>query len=389
MSTTATTATQKLLSSLDPRRAHELCRDLLADADIHVNGDRAWDIKINDERVWSRVLRDGTLGAGEAYVEGWWDTPALDQFIDRTQRIRLGDTLRDNWKVVPHVLRAKVMNLQTIRRTFDNAQRHYDIGNDLYEAMLDKRMLYTCAVWTNGARTLEEAQEHKLELVCRKVGLRAGMKVLDLGCGWGGFAAYAAERYGVQVTGFTVSEEQVKWAREHYAHLPVDIRLDDYRKATGTYDAVVSIGLMEHVGPKNYRAYMEHAERCLAPDGVAFIHTIGGLRARPHIDPWFDKYIFPNAVLPTLSQLITAMDGIFVAEDVHNIGEDYDRTLMAWWERFDAAWPKLRARYGEPFYRMWKFYLLASAGAFRARSQQLYQIVMTRRGTPAPVGRRG
>jgi cyclopropane-fatty-acyl-phospholipid synthase len=381
-------ATQKLLSSLDPRRASEMCRELLAGADIIVGGDRPWDIQIHDERVWSRVLRDGTLGAGETFVEGWWDTPALDQFIDHTQRTTLSDTLRDNWMVVPHVLRAKVMNLQNLRRSSDNAQRHYDIGNDLYVAMLDKRLLYTCAFYGNGARDLDEAQEHKLALVAKKIGLRDGMRVLDLGCGWGGFSAYCAER-GARVTSYTVSEEQVRWIKDKYGHLPIDIHLEDYRKASGQYDAVVSIGLMEHVGPKNYRAYMELAERCLAPGGVAFVHTIASNKPRAHIDPWFDKYIFPNAVLPTLAQLITAMEGIFVPEDVHNIGEDYDRTLLAWWERFDAAWPELRAKYGEPFYRMWKFYLLASAGAFRSRSQHLFQLVMTRRGTSAPLGRRG
>jgi cyclopropane-fatty-acyl-phospholipid synthase len=382
-------ATQKLIQSLDPRRAADVCRELLAGADVIVGGDRPWDVQVHDERLWSRMLRDGTLGVGEAYVDGWWDTPALDEFIDKALRVDLGDTLRDNWMIVPHVLRARVLNLQTLRRSFGSAQHHYDIGNDLYEAMLDKRMLYTCAYWPPGAKTLEEAQEAKLDLVCRKVGLQAGMRVLDLGCGWGGFSAFAAERYGCKLTSYTVAREQVKWIRDRYAHLPIDVRLDDYRKATGTYDAVVSIGLMEHVGPKNYRGYFELVDRLLAPGGVAFVHTIGGNRARAHIDPWFDKYVFPNSCLPTLAQLITAMEGLFVPEDVHNIGEDYDTTLMAWWERFDAAWPRLRARYGEPFYRMWKYYLLSSAGAFRARSQQLFQLVMTRIGTPAPRTRRG
>jgi len=384
-----TSAAQKLISSLDPRRAADLCRELLASAGITVGGDAPWDMQIHDERVWSRVLRDGTLGAGEAYVDGWWDVPALDEFVDRVQRARVGENLRESWALLPHLVRARVLNLQSIARSFDSGQRHYDIGNDLYEAMLDRRMIYTCALWSDGARTLEEAQEAKLDLVCRKIGLRAGMRVLDLGCGWGGFAAFAAERYGAHVTGYTVSQEQVRWAKQHYAHLPVDIRLDDYRKATGSFDAVVSIGLMEHVGPKNYRGYMEHVDRLLAPDGVAFVHTIAGNHARTHMDPWFDRYIFPNACLPTLAQLVTAMDGLYVPEDVHNIGEDYDRTRLVWWERFDAAWPTLRARYGEPFYRAWKYYLLGSAGAFRARTHQLFQIVMTRPGTTAPRGRRG
>jgi cyclopropane-fatty-acyl-phospholipid synthase len=384
----AASATQKLISSLDPKRAGELCRELLAKAGVTVGGSAPWDLQVHDERVWTRILRDGTLGVGESYVDGWWDVRALDQFVDRVLRAQLGDLLRETWMLVPQVLRARVFNLQTIRRSFGNGQHHYDIGNELYEAMLDRRMLYTCAVW-DGALTLDEAQERKLELVCTKLGLRAGQRVLDLGCGWGGFAAYAAEKYGVQVVGYTVSEAQVAWANKRYPHLPIDIRLDDYRRATGTYDAVVSIGLMEHVGPKNYRGYMELVDRCLAPDGVALIHTIAGNRPRPHIDPWFDRYVFPNAVLPTLAQLVTAMEGLFIPEDVHNIGPDYDPTLMAWWSNFDAAWPRLRERYDERFYRIWKYYLLGSAGGFRSRSQQLYQIVMTRRGTPSPAGRRG
>lgn len=386
---TQTTATSKLFSSFEPKRARNACIELLASAGIAVDGPEPWDVTIHDERVWSRVLRDGTLGAGEAYVEGWWDSRALDQTIHRLQRIKAVDALRENWMIVPHLLKARLLNLQTVRRAFGSGQHHYDIGNDLYEAMLDRRMLYTCALWSTGARTLEEAQDAKLDLVCRKVGLRPGMRVLDLGCGWGGFAAYAAERYSVEVVGVTVSREQVQFANAHYAHLPVDIRLDDYRNASGTYDAVVSIGLMEHVGPKNYRHYMELVDRCLAPGGVAFVHTIGGNRARGHIDPWIDKYIFPNSALPSLAQLVTAMEGRFIPEDVHNIGEDYDPTLMAWFARFDTAWPQLRARYDAKFYRMWKFYLLASAGSFRARAQQLFQIVMTRRGTRAPAGRRG
>ena len=383
------TATRKLISSLQGGRAREVCIDMLARAGITVGGSQPWDVQIHDERVWARVLRDGTLGGGEAYMDGWWDSAALDQTMCRLQQAKLVDVLRENWMIVPQLIKARVMNQQSIRRAFASAQHHYDIGNELYEAMLDRRMLYTCALWSTGARTLEEAQEAKLELVCKKIGLRAGMRVLDLGCGWAGFASYAAERYGVEVVGYTVSEQQVRYAKEHYAKLPIDIRLDDYRKASGTYDAVVSIGLMEHVGPKNYRGYFELADRCLAPGGVAFVHTIGGNRQRPHIDPWFDKYVFPNATLPSLAQLIAAMEDIFIPEDVHNIGEDYDPTLMAWFGRFDAAWPKLRARYDERFYRMWKFYLLASAGSFRARAQQLFQIVMTRRGTPAPAGRRG
>lgn len=373
----------KLLSTFDGKRATELCHELLARAGIRVGGTRPWDIEVHDDRFYQRILRDGSLGFGESYVEGWWDSAALDRTMDRVCRAHLRDHVEDNWVLLAHAVKARVLNRQSATRAFEVAHRHYDIGNELYEAMLDDRMLYTCAYWEDAA-TLDDAQEAKLELVCEKLGLRRGMRVLDLGCGWGGFAAYAAEHYGVTVTGYTVSAEQVRWAKEHYAHLPIDIRHDDYRRATGTYDAVVSIGLMEHVGPKNYRGYMELVDRLLAPGGIGFIHTICGNRATTHIEPWFDKYVFPNAVLPSPGAVLTAMERLFVIEDVHNIGEHYDRTLMAWWHNFDHAWPELAGSYGPTFYRIWKYYLLGCAGAFRSRENQLCQFVFTRPGTPQP-----
>jgi cyclopropane-fatty-acyl-phospholipid synthase len=383
----ASATATKLLSQFDTKRANELVRDALAQAGIIVGGPDPWDIVVNDDRFYQRILRDGTLGFGEAYMDGWWESPNLDQTIERVCRARLRDVVKDSWVLVGHAIKARVLNRQNATRSFEVAHRHYDIGNDLYEAMLDKRMLYTCAYW-NGAKTLDEAQEAKLDLVCRKVGLRPGMKVLDLGCGWAGFAAFAAERYGATVVGYTVSAEQVKFAKEKYAHLPIDIRHEDYRRATGSYDAVVSIGLMEHVGPKNYRGYFELVERLLAPGGVGFVHTICGNRVSAHIEPWFDKYIFPNAVLPHPGALIAAMEAKFVIEDLHNIGEHYDPTLMAWWQNFDAAWPRLEAKYGPRFYRMWKYYLLGCAGGFRVRETQLCQFVFTRIGTKHPAGAR-
>lgn len=383
----ATATATKLLAQFDGRRANELVREALARAGITVGGGNPWDIVVHDDRFYQRVLRDGSLGFGESYMEGWWDSPNLDQTIERVCRAQLRDYVKENWLLVAHAALARVMNLQSERRAFDVAHKHYDIGNDLYEAMLDKRMLYTCAYWRD-ATTLDEAQEAKLELVCRKLGLRPGMRVLDLGCGWGGFAAFAAERYGVSVVGYTVAAEQVKWAKEKYAHLPIDIRHDDYRKATGTYDAVVSIGLMEHVGPKNYRGYMELVDRTLAPGGVGFVHAICGNRVTALIEPWFHKYIFPNAVLPYLGSVVMAMEDKFVVEDVHNIGEHYDPTLMAWWRNFDRAWPRLEAKYGPTFYRMWKYYLLSCAAGFRARETQLVQIVFTRIGTKQPANAR-
>jgi cyclopropane-fatty-acyl-phospholipid synthase len=372
---------RKLAGTLE-RNPADIIREALAAIGIAVNGDAPWDVQIKDDRAYERILRDGTLGVGESFTEGWWDCEALDELIVRVVRGRVDSVLGKSWALRAQVVRAHLFNLQAMR-AFEVGERHYDVGNDLYREMLGPRMIYTCAYFKN-TTSLDAAQEAKLDLVCRKLGLSPGMRVLDLGCGWGGFAAFAAERYGVSVVGYTVSREQAAWAREHHGALPVEIRIDDYRNATGHYDAVVSIGLMEHVGPKNHRGYMELAARLLAPGGKVFIHTIGGAGPRTHIDPWFDKYIFPNAAIPTLGQLATAMEEILVPEDVQNIGPHYDPTLMAWWANFDAAWPRLRPKYGDTFYRMWKYYLLVSAGYFRAREHNLYQIVATPAGDPQP-----
>lgn len=377
-----TQTARRWFSVLDERRAAETITELLSRAGITVGGDAPWDIRVQDDRVFARVLRDGTLGAGESYMDGWWDCQAIDQMFERIIRAQLDSIFRVSWVLLVNAVRSRIFNLQTLR-AFEVGERHYDVGNDLYQVMLGRRMMYTCAYFKN-AVTLDEAQEAKLDLVCRKIGARSGMRILDLGCGWGGFAEFAAKEYGASVVGYTVSREQYTWAKDHYGGLPVDIRLEDYRQASGTYDAVVSIGLMEHVGPKNYRGYMELAARCLAPGGVALVHTISGRKPRLQIDPWYHKYIFPNAVIPTLGQLATAMDGLLVLEDVQNIGEHYDRTLMAWWENFHAAWPRLQARYGDAFYRMWKFYLMTSAAEFRTRALSLVQMVATISGTPQP-----
>lgn len=381
-----TTAARARESVQDHRFAERICRDLLERGGITVGGNAPYDIQVHDRRFYASVLRDGTLGVGESYVDGWWDAEALDEMVTRLLRARVDAKVQFNLTTWVHRLKGKVLNLQQRTRAFEVGERHYDIGNDLYEAMLDSTMAYTCGYWRT-AKNLDEAQHAKLDLVCRKAGLEAGMKVLELGCGWGSFAKFAAENYGVEVTGYTVSKEQVALGRERCAGLPVELRLEDYRKAHGTYDAVVSIGIMEHVGPKNHRDYMETAARCLRPGGTSFIHTIGASTSRDLIDPWFHRYIFPNAVPPSMAQLGKAMEGLFVLEDVHNIGPDYDRTLMAWYENFERAWPELKARYDERFYRMWRYYLLTSAAAFRSRHQQLYQLVTTLPGTPQPDSR--
>lgn len=355
-----------------------LVRSLLARAGVEIGGRAPHDIVVNDRRFFERVARDGALGLGTAYVDGWWDSPAVDEMITRLHLARLPDCVRRNWRYLASAIRLRLFNLQSPARAFQVAERHYDVGNDLYRAMLDRRMVYTCAYWA-GARTLDEAQEAKLDLVCRKLDLRPGMRVLDLGCGWGGFAKYAAERYGVDVTGLSVSREQIALGRELCAGLPVDLRVDDYRNARGAFDCVVSIGLMEHVGRKNYRRYMAVVDRCLKRGGVALVHTIASQTSDGIPDQWTERHIFPNSELPSVAKLAAAMEGRFRLDDLHTFGPDYDPTLMAWYRNFVAAWPSLASRYGERFFRMWTYYLLMSAAAFRARYIDVLQIVLTRR----------
>ncbi len=365
------------------RTPESVLRELLAQAGIEVNGQHPWDIQVHDRRFYERALHEPHLALGEGYMDGWWDCERIDEFITRVLLARLDKKIRGDWQVGLFILRSRLFNLQTSARAYEVGRRHYDLGNDRYRAMLDRRLNYTCGYWKNAA-TLDEAQEAKLELVCRKIGIYPGMRILELGCGWGSFTKYAAERHGAQVLGVTVSKEQVALGMELCKGLPVELRLQDYREVKGQYDAVISIGIMEHVGYRNYRTYMEVVDRCLKPGGVAFIHTIGSNQDVTSADPFSNKYIFPNGMLPSIPQLSKAMEGLFVIEDLHNIGPHYDPTLMAWCANFDRAWPELEQRYGERFRKMWRYYLLSSAGGFRSRSQQLWQIVMTRIGTPQP-----
>jgi cyclopropane-fatty-acyl-phospholipid synthase len=365
------------------KKNYAVVRDLLATAGITINGDKPFDIQVHKNDFYGRVLREGALGLGESYMDGWWDCQALDQFIDRALRANLEEKVRGNLGIMRFVLRSRLFNLQKQSRAYQIAEHHYDLDNDLYRAMLDKRMNYTCGYWKN-ATSLDEAQEAKLELVCRKINLQPGMTVLELGCGYGSFAAYAAQKYGVSVTGVNVSKQQLELGRELCKGLPVELKLDDYRNINGKYDRVISIGIMEHIGYKNYRTYMSVVDRTLKDDGIAFVHTIGGNISTTASNPWTTKYIFPNGMLPSVAQLAKAMERLFIVEDWHNFGPDYDKTLMAWYDNFEGAWPELRKKYSERFRRMWHFYLLGSAGGFRSRNTQLWQVVMTRPGRPQP-----
>ncbi|WP_280540771.1 cyclopropane fatty acyl phospholipid synthase [Chromohalobacter sp. 11-W] len=353
--------------------------DLLEKADIRINGDRPWDIRFNAHGVIDEALARGNLGLGESYMSGAWDAERLDEFFHHLLRARLPDQINPR-KLIFHHLRTRMRNLQTAKRAFEVGEAHYDLGNDFFSAMLDKRMTYTCGYWKN-ADNLDEAQEAKLDLVCRKLELKPGMRVLDIGCGWGSFMAYAAEHYGVECVGLTISREQTEYGKRLMKQgLPVEFRLKDYRDETEQFDRIVSIGMFEHVGRKNYREYMEVVERCLKDDGLFLLHTIGKNVRETSPDPWIDKYIFPNGELPALGHITDAAEELFVVEDLHNFGADYDKTLMAWHANFEANWHRFADTYGERFYRMWRYYLQSCAGAFRARNIQLWQFVLSKKG---------
>ena len=357
---------------------------LLDPADVHFDGGRPWDIQVHDDALYGRVLRDGSLGLGEAYMDGAWDSEQLDETFTRLLSLELDVALHGiaRLRFASAWLGHRLINRQSRTRAFKVGEHHYDIGNDVYRAMLDSQMNYSCGYWQH-ADDLEQAQQAKLDLICRKLGLAPGQRVLDIGCGWGAMSQYAAAYHGVEVVGITVSREQARLARERCEGLPVEILLLDYRELPerfgAEFDRIVSVGMFEHVGPKNYRAYFDVATRLLRDDGLFLLHTIGNSRTWPTTDAWIDKYIFPNGKIPSAQEIAAAIEPYLVFEDWHNFGLDYDRTLMAWWQNFDTAWPELRGRYDDRFYRMWKYYLHCCAGFFRSRQGQLWQIVLGKR----------
>lgn len=351
-------------------------QELLSTVGITINGKKPYDIQVNDDRIYARVFRDGTLGLGEGYMDGWWDVKKLDEFFSKVLRSKLKVK---SFSLLLLLLKARLFNRQSSSRAFEVGEKHYDVGNDLYELMLDKRMVYSCAYWKN-ANNLDEAQEAKLDLICRKLQLKPGMKVLDIGCGWGSFVKYAAEKYRIKATGITISKEQANLARKLCKGLPVEIKLQDYRDINGKFDVIVSIGMFEHVGQKNYQIFMQKVSDCLKDDGLFLLHTFGNTKTIYSCDPWFDKYIFPNGMIPSIEQIGKVIQNRFVMEDWHNFGADYDRTLMTWYENLNKNWDKLSNKYDERFRRMWNYYLTCLAGSFRSRHIQIWQIVFSKKG---------
>lgn len=360
----------------------DFVKELLAPTGIELNGPKPYDPQVHADDLVSRIMRHGSIVVGESYMNGDWDVENLQEFIYRVVRSGIADTVWKIgvWRAIPFYLRHRFSNQQSLTGARRVAEVHYNIGNDLYQKMLGSTMVYSCGYWKN-ARTLDEAQIAKLDLACRKLGLKRGDRILDIGCGWGSLLEHAAKNYGVTGVGLTISKEQAAFAREKVANLPVEIRLQDYRETRdGPYDHIVSIGMFEHVGHRNYATYFRTVRKLLKEDGLFLLHTIGTDRTPKNPDPWFDKYIFPGGILPSPRLITSNVERLFKIEDWHNFGYDYSKTLLAWFDNFDRAWPKLQEKYDERFYRMWKFYLLSMAGDFRARHNELWQIVLSPHG---------
>jgi len=368
--------------------AEGVVRGLLAEVGLTLNGSAPTDPQVHNPNLYNRILAEGSLGLGEAYMDGWWDCERLDGFFERVVGGRIDRGLHRSIGLAWQVLHARIANRQNKRRVWRVADVHYNLDVDVFEATFDKRLTGSCGYWAS-ADSLDAAQEAKLDLVCRKVDLQPGERVLDIGCGWGAFMGFAAERYGANCVGVTVSQVQADYGRARYANLPVEFQVKDYRDFVGRVDKIASMGMFEHVGSRNYRTYFEHARRWIADDGLFLLHSIWANEAYPTIDPWLDKYIFPNGCLPTVGQVGTAVEGLFVVENVENFGADYDRTLMAWYDKFQSNRAAMAAKYGERFCRMWDYYLCSCAGGFRSRAISVGQFVLSPKGVPGGWRLRG
>jgi cyclopropane-fatty-acyl-phospholipid synthase len=371
------------------RLAERIVRRAFDDAGVEIDGTRPHDVRVHDPSFYARLARNPAFQLGETYLDGLWDCDAIDELLDRLVRSGVAGAHDHGGRFQLRSAWARVRNRQSRGRAGDVATAHYDLDPELYRRMLDDTMTYTCAYWRDGAETLGDAQRNKLRMICDKLDLQPGEALLDIGCGFGGLAAYAAEHRGVSVVGVTNSVQHQQIAAARYAgRLPVEIMLLDYRRLPELgrrFDKIASIEMIEAVGPKNFPAYMKIAHDCLVPGGRFLVQSFISNESRQVCNEWFDRYIFPNGVSPSFGQLSVATAPNFGApKDVHDLGAHYPPTLMAWDHNLRAAWPALSARRpcDERFRRMWHFYLRCLAGVFRAEDLRLCQIVYGK----GPVG---
>jgi cyclopropane-fatty-acyl-phospholipid synthase len=341
---------------------------------------------VKNPELYDRIVRDGSLGMGEGYMEGWWDAENGD--IASAIGVIISNHLEKAIRVSPSLLLSAAStklfaNVSRVRSK-TNIQQHYDVGNDFYELFLDDNMAYTCAYQKDPNDTIEQMQDQKHERVARKLGLKAGESMVDLGCGFGGMLRYSAKNYGITGMGVTLSEGQYEWGnskmKEEGLQDKIRIELKDYRDMTGTFDKVVSIGLAEHTWQRGYETFIGKVSELLKDGGIGLVHTIGSTAAPSETtEAWINKYIFPDGRLPRLEELVEEMRraGLTVAH-VENLKLHYAETLRHWKEKFNKnrdAIQKLGPQYNEQFIRMWDYYLQVCEAGFRYGDLQLYQIL--------------
>jgi len=356
-------------------------------------------IRFADSGVALTIARNPALGAGECYMNGRLIVEQGD-IRDLVELLKRNDAWEKGKKNLKPGLAARTFNavkyradrINMERRSKRNVAHHYDLSGRLYDLFLDRDKQYSCAYFTDPGNSLEQAQEDKKAHIAAKLALKPGMRVLDIGCGWGGMALYLHKHFDVDVLGVTLSEEQLKVARDRAAAAGVANRvkfeLIDYRRVEGSFDRIVSVGMFEHVGPPQYRTFFRKCCELLSDDGVMLLHTIGRMGKPGITDDWTAKYIFPGGYNPALSEIVTAYEGSkLFPTDIEVLRVHYAYTLDHWYDRTVAAKDAIVALYDERFFRMWTFYLAGAAAAFRNGGLCNYQVQLTKGRYSVPLTR--
>lgn len=340
------------------------------------------DIIVADDSFYYDVAVKGSLGLGEGFVSGKWTTPDLVSTIRKLSDSPLLTKVQYwlGWLYPLQWLKSLVLLVlgQTRAEAREVGSQHYDLSTAMYENMLGKPMIYSCGYW-KGVDTLEDAQNQKMDLLCRKLQLKPGQSVLEIGCGWGDFAIYMANNYGVTVVGLTISENQRLTAEKRAKLAGVEDKvvflLEDYRDHTLKYDRIVSVGMLEHVSSSMLSTYFQQVHDLLLTGGLAVIHSITKKQSTSIRDPWISKYIFPNSAIPSNSSWVSALNHVALEiEDVQNIGPDYAKTLHAWYDRYTRFCDMVSSENG----RMWQFYLNCCEAQFLSRNLNVWQMVLSK-----------
>ncbi len=359
-------------------------RSRLEPAGIRFNESGELNIQVNNAQFYRRAALLGSLGFGESYADGQWECDHLDKVI---ARILLYSVNRSGLAHIGIQLRSMLFNRQSVLRSKRVARQHYDVDTTIFELMLDPYLQYTCGYFAN-TDNLDQAQIDKMAMIIQKLCLKPGDSLLDIGCGWGGFARFAAENFGIKVSGLSISQSQLAYARTLCKGFDCEFKYGDYRHLHEIYpqkfNAISIIGVTEHIGYKNFKNLYKVMRSRLQEGGLALQHSITRMKSTVHVEPFIDRYIFPGGMVPSVEQLAHSMAGEFVLEDVHNFGADYDQTLMAWDQNMKLAQAKIEAMpgFGQRFYRIWSYYLQSCAALFRVRQAQVMQYVLSPQGVP-------